>query len=216
MNANGAFDARPRRAPPRVLYIPDPDAPKPLVERVAAAMRGAFHDDVAVLVRLPALSTRETVAWLSVLAPMVRAAQASLLVSARCDLAVACGLDGVHLPARGLPPLDARGLLGEGALIGRSCHDASELAESAACDYVTLSPVFAVPGKGEPLGFARFEELVAHCSVPVLALGGLDEAGAREAVRRGARGVAVRRAIDSADDPAEAIRRFLRAVECAV
>ncbi len=101
-------------------------------------------------------------------------------------LARAVGADGVHVPAAAPPP-DAPDLL-----VGRSCHDAVELAAArdAAVDFVTLSPVLASPGKGAPLGWDRFEELAAAFPGPVFALGGVGPADLDEARRRGAGGVA--------------------------
>lgn len=209
------LDSR-RHSVPRLLYIPDPDARTPLLARVAAAMRGPFEEEVAVLVRLPSRATRELVSLLALIAPMVRAAGASLLISGRADLVLACDLDGVHLPAHGLPPSAARALLGNGPLVGRSCHDASELEAADGADYVTLSPVFAVPGKGTPLGAEAFAALAARARVPVLGLGGVDHESARDLVRLGAHGVAVRRAVDESADPAEELRRFLRAMSARV
>ncbi len=123
-------------------------------------------------------------------------------------------LDGVHLPSRAsVSAGEARERGGEGWLVGRSCHDAAELASAAAqgADYATLSPLFAVPGKGAGLGEARFARLIEGARLPVVALGGLgrDEEGLRIALRAGAAAVAVRRAVFAAADPAEALARVL-------
>ena len=88
-------------------------------------------------------------------------------------------------------------------LVGRSCHDAGEIAGLSDEDYVTLSPVFETstkPGYGPaltPEGAARLAP-----PVPWLALGGIDSAArARECAAAGAAGVAVLGAVMRAGDP---------------
>ncbi|GAA1796037.1 hypothetical protein GCM10009682_17220 [Luedemannella flava] len=96
--------------------------------------------------------------------------------------------DGVHLAVSDALP-DPRP-----ALVGRSCHDAVEVARAAAegCDYVTVSPVYPTaskPGYGPALGPAA---LAALCgSVPVFGLGGVLPEHVGDCLRAGAYGVAV-------------------------
>ncbi|MEO7096769.1 MAG: thiamine phosphate synthase, partial [Polyangiales bacterium] len=107
---------------------------------------------------------------------------------------------------------DARRLLGRPCLVSRSCHDERSLAEAEdeGLDFVTLSPVHASPGKGEPLGVARFSSLRrAHPSLHVLALGGIDATNVDEAKRAGADGVAVIRAVLTAKDPTAVARALV-------
>jgi thiamine-phosphate pyrophosphorylase len=110
------------------------------------------------------------------------------------------GGDAVHLAASDpLPrgPLAAR-------LIGRSCHDAAEVARLSLEDYVTLSPVFPTstkPGYGPALGPSGAGALAP--SMPWLALGGIDSpSGAAGCAAAGAAGVAVLGAVMRAADPA--------------
>jgi thiamine-phosphate pyrophosphorylase len=97
--------------------------------------------------------------------------------------------DAVHLTAR--QPLPAP----RPALVGRSCHDAGEVAAAAAegCDYVTVSPVYpsaSKPGYGPPLGPAG---LAALCrpGLPTYALGGVTPEVVPDCLAAGAFGVAV-------------------------
>lgn len=81
------------------------------------------------------------------------------------------------------------------SLVGRSCHDAAEVAQAAseACDYVTVSPVFASgskPGYGPPLGIARLRSLVRQ-GPPAFALGGVQPQHVGDCLAAGAHGVAV-------------------------
>ncbi len=110
-------------------------------------------------------------------------------------LALAAGAAGVHLPDGG-DVAAARALLGAGGLIGASTHDAAGLAVAAAAgaDYATLSPVFATaskPGYGPWLGADGLRRMVAGAPLPVVALGGVESAGAAAAcLAAGAAGLA--------------------------
>jgi thiamine-phosphate diphosphorylase len=138
---------------------------------------------------------------------------AGFVVNDRADLAQAASADGVHLPERALPAGTVRLLLGEGALIGVSCHDAAGLAAAASggASFATLSPVFASPHKGAPLGLTRFSELVSAANLPVYALGGVEASRASALRRAGAAGLAVISAVFASPDPAGAVSSLLAA-----
>jgi thiamine monophosphate synthase len=102
------------------------------------------------------------------------------------------------------------------ARIGRSCHDADELARLSTEDYATLSPVFATeskPGYGPVLGLARLATLAARSPRPLLALGGISAAeDAAACVGAGAAGVAVMGAVMRAPDPAAVVAALVAEV----
>jgi thiamine-phosphate pyrophosphorylase len=56
-----------------------------------------------------------------------------------------------------------------------SCHTKEEVdkAEELGADYVTYSPIFATPNKGEPKGLEDLKELIDSTSLKVFALGGI-------------------------------------------
>lgn len=169
-------------------------ARRPLTEVVEAAVAGGVR---WVVLREKDLSRAERAA----LAAELRAILAD--VDGRLIVAGPDPLDGdaVHLPAAGPYPPPAAGL------VGRSCHDATELDRLTTEDYVTLSPVFPTrtkPGYGPPLHAAGLRELITTSPVPVLALGGIETpAQVRECVAAGAAGVAVLGALMRAHDPTE-------------
>ncbi len=151
----------------------------------------------AVLIREKALADGE------LLALLVRArerlpAGTLLLVSGRPDLAVAAGLDGVHLPAAGLPVGAIRRRWGARLIVGRSTHRLEEIetALREGADYVTFGPVYATPSKagfGPPQGIARLARACER-GLPVLALGGVTLERLPEVAGAGARGFAAIRA----------------------
>ena len=141
-----------------------------------------------------------------VLRALTAEAGALLLVGDRPDVALAVEADGVQLGHRAVPPEHVRSWY-RGRL-GVSCHDASDLraAAAAGADHVMLSPLFAVPGKGAPLGLEGFAALLTATSLPVVALGGVTPATVGAVRSLGVAGVAVARALSDVADPATAAR----------
>jgi thiamine-phosphate pyrophosphorylase len=93
-------------------------------------------------------------------------------------LAQELGADGVHLSGRGsnaLPQAKAAGLF---TIVSTHSIEEAEFLIGLGADAVTLSPIFASPGKGKPLGIAYLQEAVACLKAPVIALGGI--VGARQ------------------------------------
>jgi thiamine-phosphate pyrophosphorylase len=121
-----------------------------------------------------------------------------LLISSRTDVALACGADGVHLPAGEAAASEVRELWmrcrGVAPLIGVSAHTAADVrgAEAQGADFAVFAPVFekiqtSTPGIG-------LEALRAACAevsrFPLLALGGITLSNAQSCVEVGAAGVA--------------------------
>lgn len=147
-----------------------------------------------------------------------RRAGAVVLLHAHIERAASMGCGGVHLKARQAGEVaEVRRRLGQGALVGVSCHNAEELrrAGEAGADVVTLSPIFksvSKPGYGGEVGLGRWAELVAASSVPVYALGGVRPEHGAECLHAGFRGVAVVGGLFGAEDVEDAARRYLQSV----
>jgi thiamine-phosphate pyrophosphorylase len=201
---------------PSVHLITDRRLAADLPARVAAALLGAPAGAVAVHLREKDLGGAALLDLARALLPACRARGARLLVNDRADVALAAGADGVHLPAAGMSPADARALLGAAALVGVSCHAAADVARARAggADFATFSPVWDTPSKrayGPPVGIAALE-VAARLGLPLVALGGVEPENAAEAVAAGAAGVAAIRAWLVGPDPAGAVARLHAAV----
>jgi thiamine-phosphate pyrophosphorylase len=203
--------------PPRVYLVTDPSRGSDLPARVASAMRGLPPGSVAVQVRAPGASGRDLLAQVRALQGCVRDCGQLLVVNDRIDVAMAAGADGVHLPSAGIPPAEARGLVGEGRLIGVSCHSSLDVARAleGGADFATFGPIFDTPSKrayGAPVGLERLAE-AARLGLPLLGLGGVDLSNAASVVDAGASGLAAIRVWLEADDPAAVVRALLDVVE---
>jgi thiamine-phosphate diphosphorylase len=159
---------------------------------VSSATAGLLAAPRATIVQLraPSLSTAALEKEASAL---VASAAVPVLVSSRCDVALAWEASGVNLPESDISVTDARMLLGT-RLIGRSVHSASsaQAAEHEGADYVIFGPVWqspSHPGTG-PVGLAALAQVVRSVMIPVLAVGGVTEERVAEILASGAAGYA--------------------------
>ena len=146
----------------------------------------------------------------------VHAARGGLyIVNDDAALALAVGADGVHLGADDGSISAAREILGPERLIGVSCYDRFELAETAVADgadYVAFGSFYASSVKpGAPRAGLALLQRSATLGVPVVAIGGITAENAAELTRAGAHAVAVISAVFGAGDSA-AIERAARAI----
>ncbi len=104
--------------------------------------------------------------------------RALVIVNDRADLAVLAGADGVHVGDDDLPPAEARRLVGEGRLVGRSTRtlEDARAALAAGADHVGFGPIFATRTKSiavAPRGVAQLAEVARALPAPVVAIGGI-------------------------------------------
>ena len=201
---------------PRVYLITDRQATgdRRLPDVVEAALRGAgpAAAQVAVQLREKDLSARAMVELARELRAVTSAAGAALFVNERTDVALAAKADGVHLPASSLSVREVRSIA-PNLCIAVSTHDPSQV-ESAAqegADFVVFGPVFDTPSKrvyGPPKGLLALQR-ACSCSIPVIALGGIDKSNAESCIRVGAYGIAAIRAVMAVEDAAVELARLL-------
>lgn len=145
--------------------------------------------------------------------PLCRAHRIPFIVNNRIDIALAAGADGVHLGVDDLPLADARNLAPPEFTIGYSPESDDDLRDAGArgATYLGIGPIFATTTKadaGAALGIGEFTRRRKLTALPVVAIGGVNERNAFDAIHAGADGVAVISAIAAADDPVEATRRL--------
>ncbi len=138
-----------------------------------------------------------------------------LFINDRADVALAVGADGVQLGAASLPADTARNILGPTAKIGVSTHSLPEAldAQERGADFILFGPIFSTPSKaayGAPQGLSQLHKIVEKISLPVYAIGGINQSNLGELKDSGIRGFAVISAIISANDPATASKELLK------
>jgi thiamine-phosphate pyrophosphorylase len=160
-----------------------------VVTSASAGLRAAPKATVIQL-RAPDLSTaaleREA-------RELVASASVPVVISSRCDVALAVNAAGVNLPERDFSVADARKLLGE-RLVGRSVHsiEAALQAEAEDADFVIFGPVWESASHPDlnPAGLSTLEAVARSVGIPVLAIGGVTEERIELCLAAGADGYA--------------------------
>ena len=196
--------------PPLLLVTDRRQARLPLTDVVAAALAAGCR---WVSLREKDLSEDDQMALAGTLLRLTRRHGARLSLHGEAELAKACGVDGVHLPA-GSDPGAARKLLGQGRLIGVSIHTVTEAEalDPAAIDYAIAGPAFETPSKpgyGPEIGRKGLAEIAAAARVPILAIGGLNATRAAEVLAAGPVGIAVMGGVMRSTDPNREVRGLL-------
>ena len=139
--------------------------------------------------------SREVFDAASRVACLCREVGAALIVNDRADFAMLLEA-GLHIGQDDLAPRDARKLMGAGAVIGFSSHNAMQLSAAGGepVDYVAVGPVFPTASKQEPdpvIGVEEVRHCRAHVDKPLVAIGGITLENALDVLRAGADSVAV-------------------------
>ncbi len=187
---------------------------RPLVSLLQRVLSAAAP---AIQLRERDLSAREFVTLAREVQTLTVSRGSQLLINDRIDVALAMEGVGVHLRSNSLPIVVARELLGAQRLLGISVHSVEEglLAQSQGADYIVLGPIYETPSKqvfGPPLGIHTLEKACRLIRIPIIGIGGVTAARAREMQCAGAFGAAVITAILGADDIESATRELLDAV----
>ena len=139
--------------------------------------------------------------------------EALLIINDYLDIALAAGADGVHLGQDDLPVAEARRLLPMDKLIGCSTATVSQArrAQSDGADYVAVGSIYPTPSKEKfkLVGPGRLRQVKARVSLPLIAIGGINQDNLGEVMKAGADGVAVINAVLGAEDIEEAARNMV-------
>jgi thiamine-phosphate pyrophosphorylase len=200
---------------PKLLLITDHTVCPDLEACLTSALEGGVKH---LLLRMKNNQDRTSLQqWTEKLYNLCKSYQAHLLISGDIETALAFEGVGLHLPEVAIPTSQARQLLGDERVLGRSCHDldGALAAMEGGADYVTLSPLFATRShpQATPLGPEKFARLRAAIPGPVLALGGINSDNIPIAMQAGADGVALIRGILSHPSPKNAANFFLQSIE---
>ncbi len=199
----------------RLCLVADADYARGL-DLLDLMMRSVEAGATLVQVRAKTLPDREFLELSQAAQTKLSKRGVPLIVNDRADIALAAGASGVHLGQEDLPLQSARALLGHGRLVGVSVTSVEEARRAwhGGADYVGAGPVFATSTKdctAPPLGLEGLKKIRSAVRIPILAIGGLTPANARQVLDSGADGLAVISAILGAADTAAATAEFLKA-----
>jgi thiamine-phosphate pyrophosphorylase len=185
------------------------------VEIAEMAIRGGAD---TIQFREKERSTKELVEIAESLQRLCRARHVPLIINDRVDIALAVDADGVHLGQRDLPVAEARRLFGAERIVGGTAATLDEAiaAERDGADYIGFGHIYATASKqkrGDPKGPEALTEICRALSIPVIAIGGIDETNVLPVLDAGAWGIAVIAAVCAAADPELAARELRQAID---
>ncbi len=184
-----------------------------LLAAVEAAIRGG-----AVLVQyrekqlLPAAKLRQALA----LSDLCRSAGVPLIINDDARLALQSGAAGVHLGQEDGAVAEAKALLGDGAIIGVTCHGRIDLARKArqdGADYLAFGRFYSSDTKpGAPSAALEVLAEAQPLGLPKTAIGGVTRDNGEALIRAGADLLAVVGGLftGSPDDIEQRARDFTR------
>ncbi|MFN1514850.1 thiamine phosphate synthase [Vibrio owensii] len=137
-----------------------------------------------------------------------------LIINDRVDVALAVDADGVHLGQSDMPATIARELIGPNKILGLSIENEEQLAQadSLPIDYIGLSAIFATPTKTNTKkhwGIDGLKMALETTSLPIVAIGGINESNIPQLSATGVHGLALVSAICHAEDPKAASEYLL-------
>ena len=180
-----------------------------LLDTVDAALEGGA---TFVQLREKELSPAALLEEARALAKLCHARHVPFVVDDNVEVALAAGADGVHVGQSDMAARRARALLGPDKILGVSAHNAAEAlaAQADGADYLGCGAAFVTGTKldAHPVTAETMRAVTAAVSIPVVAIGGIEESNILQLQGRGLAGVAVVSAIFAAQDPKAASRRL--------
>jgi len=163
--------------------------------------------------RVKALAPRDFCALARRARAETRRAGCRLIVNDRIDIALACDADGVHLGQEDLPLAAGRKLLGS-KIVGISTHDLEQAkeAERNGADYIGFGPLFGSATKATGYtarGLEMLKQIRSAVKIPIVAIGGINEANVQQVWQAGADSAAIISYILRAQDIAAQTRAIV-------
>lgn len=135
------------------------------------------------------------------------------VVNDSVEIALAIDADGVHVGQSDIKGRDIRSIIGPDKILGISAGTVDEAiaAETAGADYIGVGAVFVTSTKknARNLTVEKLREISSAVSIPVVAIGGINENNLMELSGSGVDGVAVVSSIFAAQNPGKATSRLL-------
>jgi len=134
------------------------------------------------------------------------------IVNDYLDLAIDSDADGLHIGQEDLPTEAARKMLPGDKILGCSSATLEEAlkAEKEGADYIAVGCIYPTPSKSQTrlAGLRTLRQVKSKVSVPVVAIGGINEDNIAKVIGAGADAVAVIAAVLGADNVKEASQRL--------
>lgn len=122
-----------------------------------------------------------------------------LIINDRVDIALAVDAEGVHVGQSDLPASTVRKIIGEDKIVGVSAHNVEQAVKAYedGADYIGVGAMYATDTKKDAKVITKEElkRIKEHVSIPVVAIGGINERTIPDFKGTGIDGIAVVSAI---------------------
>lgn len=204
------FDRREKAARLRGLYLV---MTEPLVGYEALAEAAVKAGVSAIQLREKKCESGAMLAMARRLRELTRGTRTLFFVNDRPDIARLSEADGLHLGQNDLAVAEARQIVGDRMLIGKSTHHPAQLAEALAegADYLGIGPIFTTTSKENPdpvLGIRLAAQMRRVADRPCVAIGGLSEANLPGLLRAGFCCYALISHVGDSNKPISVMRRL--------
>ena len=139
------------------------------------------------------------------------------VINDNVELAKEIGADGVHVGQDDMESGKVREILGEDKIIGVSAHNVKEalLAQRNGANYLGVGAVFNTTSKNDvtTLSYEVLKEICEAVSIPVIAIGGINEENVSKLAGSGICGVAVISAIFAKEHIEDATKSLKQKVQ---
>jgi thiamine-phosphate pyrophosphorylase len=201
----------------RGLYVivdPEQTNGRPVLEIAQAALEGGA---AAIQLRDKRSDKGAMVKVASALAKLCAGKRALFLANDDADIARLANADGLHVGQTDLPVAMARQVLTAEQLVGTSnaLFEEALASESQTADYVAVGRIYETESKSNtrPAGLETLRRVKGSVGVPVVAIGGINEANVAAVVQAGADAVCVIGAVCRAGDPKAAAARLVESID---
>lgn len=139
-----------------------------------------------------------------------------LIVNDNIKVAMAIGAQGIHLGQKDMPAPEAKKMIGDAMILGVSASSVEEAlkAEEDGADYIGAGPVFPTltkPDANPEIGLEGLQDIKKAVSIPVVAIGGINPANAKDVIKI-SDGIAVVSAIMASRDPRQAAEELFNII----
>ena len=196
-----------------VIVDPEVTNGRPVLDIAEAVLRGGAS---VIQFRSKVQDKGDILAFARNLKELCDSYDALFIINDDADVALAVSAHGLHVGQTDLPVSDARLVLTDGQIIGRSNNNISEVLQSDydGADYIAVGAIFTTSTMGKrdrtSIGVEVLGKVRSAVSVPIVAIGGINKENIQEVVNAGAECVCVVSAVTLADKPEFATRELVR------
>ena len=200
----------------RIYFITDstPYTEQEFLDRVRSALRGGVS---LIQLREKERSTREYIELAHKVGALAQEFGVPLIIDDRIDVALASGVQGVHLGQSDMPIKTARKILGEDFIIGATAKTVEQAVEAfeQGADYLGVGAIYPTTTKVKTVltSTEMLDKICKAVPIPVNAIGGLNKDNIDVLKGIGISGICAVSAIMKADDPENAVKELSAAVK---